>query len=347
VLLFHLERPADARPFLPQGWVGVDLFFVLSGFLITGLLLDGKGEPGQLKHFYARRVLRIFPLYYTVLAIVFLGMPALAREGAEAYPASHAPAYLLYVQNLVLPLIEPGGGVPVTLSHTWSLAIEEQFYLVWPWLVLLLPRRWLAGLLVLVLVAAPLARHSVLSETPRHWYAYWFVYKNTLLHVDGLAAGSLLAIAARGLSERALRAGSLALALTALPATLWLLHALTRGGVLHYPYEATSPLVGSALFTGLALGFAGVLGVALTVRSRPLDVALTNRPAVWLGRVSYGVYVFHFPVFLALRSRGLHPLVPVAATLLVAALSWRFLEQPFLRLKARFPSAADARPADS
>jgi len=345
VLLFHLEHPesTSSRPLFSAGWIGVDLFFVLSGFLITGILLDGKGARGQLKSFYARRVLRIFPLYYATLALVFFAVPALVDDADFAYAPSERPYYFLYVQNLFLRMFGEASGV--ALGHTWSLAIEEQFYLVWPWLVVLLPRRLLGWLLVLVIVASPLVRYGILVERPRSQDAYWLVYRHTLLHVDGLAVGCLGAVALRGFRPRRelvqrVSAGALVLGL---PFAAWILYEVQARGIHHFPYTPTTPLTAALLYSCLAVGFGGVLGLALSVRSRTADLVLANPLVVYVGKISYGLYLIHFPVVVGLRQSVDSPLAALGLTLGLAVLSWHALERPFLQLKARFPSPAAER----
>src|SRR5215471_6016982 len=122
----HLEH------LFANGWMGVDLFFVLSGFLITGILVDTKHSEGYLKNFYARRCLRIWPLYYSLLFFMFIVVPFVHPLVGQTIFDRSSPcwAYPLFLQNFLVP--PPAAGV---LSFTWSLAIEEQFYLVWPWVV--------------------------------------------------------------------------------------------------------------------------------------------------------------------------------------------------------------------
>ena len=339
VLLFHLEWSLGSGPVLTSGWAGVDLFFVLSGFLITGILLETRDQPHRIRNFFARRVLRIFPLYYFVLFLLFVVAPFFTTDPSILYPNEDKPFYLLYVHNLFLPLIKVNEVYSVYLSHTWSLAIEEQYYLVWPWLVLFLPRRLLVTLQALVLVAAPIARYQLLAANPGAWTEYWLVYRNTLLHIDGLAIGSLLAflVRSKAATKRTVRNVSAVLALVALPYAFWMLNQLrVELGITHYPYMPTNPWIGASTFTILSVGFCGLLGVVLTQRSRILDWILGNPVSVWIGSISYGLYVYHFPVFLALRPYELHPLLALAATFGVAALSWYLLEKPFLKLKSRF-----------
>ncbi len=136
-----------------SGWCGVDLFFVLSGFLITGILHDARRGPGYFRNFYMRRVLRIFPLYYGVLAALFLAYPLLAGSHQRfAALAEHQPWLWLYAQNF--KVILSGDWVPCGMNHFWSLAVEEQFYLFWPFVVFACRRRTLLHVSVALVVLA-------------------------------------------------------------------------------------------------------------------------------------------------------------------------------------------------
>ena len=132
VMLYHLHKDVPAlhlHTLFRHGWVGVDLFFVLSGFLITGILVESKDSPRYLRNFYARRILRIWPLYFALLLVCFLLIPWVKPESARALKEACGPpfVYFLFLQNLFPTYVGIG---PLTI--TWSLAIEEQFYLFWP-----------------------------------------------------------------------------------------------------------------------------------------------------------------------------------------------------------------------
>lgn len=164
------------------GWTGVDLFFVLSGFLITGILLRDKERPHYFRNFYARRALRIFPLYYVVILLLLFVLP---RESATT--AAEKVPYFLYLQNFAW--LWPGEAHPdIARTITWSLAVEEQFYLVWPAVVLLLSRRALLRLCVVMIAVAIALRFVLLAAgVPT-------VYFLTPCRFDALAAGACLAL---------------------------------------------------------------------------------------------------------------------------------------------------------
>ena len=180
---------------LGAGWAGVELFFVLSGFFITGILLalkDGRG--GYFGTFYSRRVLRIFPLYFVFLIMMLIALPAIgAFGGSELERLRDAgPWQLLFAQNIWILAADAQSVNPYGTVHLWSLAVEEQFYLVWPLAVLLLGKRGLVALCVALVVMSPLLRLAMLS-TDAHPFA---VYVFSPVRADALAVGALLAVIA-------------------------------------------------------------------------------------------------------------------------------------------------------
>src|SRR5512137_2924489 len=271
VLAFHLlhvdgEGGTLERAILGatrSGWAGVDLFFVLSGFLITGILLDARGGPGYFRAFYARRVLRIFPLYYAYLAVLFLAVPALlpaldVRRETQGW-------LWTYLGN-VLFAREGGFQASPFTGHFWSLAVEEQFYLFWPFLVWLLPRRWLAAA-CLGLVAGAFALRFAIHRTTFNATA---AYVLTPARMDALAMGALVAIAAREPAwwPRVRRAAPWVLVASAAAiAAVWVHQGGLFGG---------DPVVQVWAFGPLAAGFAAVLVLAIADGASPLSRALSR-----------------------------------------------------------------------
>jgi len=174
-----------------NGWMGVDLFFVLSGFLITGILLDTKHSENYFKNFYVRRCLRIWPLYYSVILFMFVIVPFLRPSEAQAHAlferSSPWWSYLLFLQNF---LVSNPTGAAASLGVTWSLAIEEQFYIVWPWVVRYCSATQLRRIAVGVMCLSPALRLSVSVYGVD-------LYSNTFCRLDGLMAGALLALLVR------------------------------------------------------------------------------------------------------------------------------------------------------
>jgi peptidoglycan/LPS O-acetylase OafA/YrhL len=193
VLLFHFKDYLIGPEMLQGalglagylGWAGVDLFFVLSGFLITRILLAARSNEGYFSSFYTRRFFRIFPLYYAVLFLIFLG-PWSVIAGVLP-PVSDHVWYWTYLSNwsIMLKSANPQG-----VGHFWSLAVEEQFYMAWPLLVWWLDGRALFRVTVALCAAAPLWRIVLISK---HWDPEW-IYRNTFSRMDTLLVGAAVAI---------------------------------------------------------------------------------------------------------------------------------------------------------
>lgn len=188
-------------PIWGLGWAGVDLFFVLSGFLITGILLQQRGKPKYFSNFIARRILRIFPIYYLTLFVVFGLLP---RFDLSSPLVPDAPwSFWMYVQNWLEVGRVQTGFQSASLGHTWSLAIEEQFYLLFPAVVAFIPRaRMHAGFLILILVAT-LARLGVVLTGVEGFEVYSMVHFSLLTRIDALVMGALLALARSEAREQA------------------------------------------------------------------------------------------------------------------------------------------------
>lgn len=318
--------------FAEYGWAGVNLFFVLSGFLITGIIIEGREDAHFFRNFYARRALRIWPVYVLLLLLNYILVPCLLEH--NPYHAwqitSTAPwlYYALFVQNL-FALALPG-----PIGPTWSLAIEEQFYLAWAPIGRRLSLRHLAIVLATVFVASPVIRACNTGLlTPTH----------TLIHLDGLAIGSLIAVLLRMdiFSQPAWR--KLGLAGIAL--------GLFGVGLMLFRGTAFAD-------TFLALGFGGMLIAALV--SEPGSSLYARVLCLWplksIGTVSYGLYMTHILIFTVIGSFELRMLrygawgnLAVVVTRIVlslgfAALLWVGFEKPILRLKRRFESPPKAQP---
>jgi peptidoglycan/LPS O-acetylase OafA/YrhL len=346
VIAVHLSR---------FGWIGVDLFFVLSGYLITGILFDTKGGPGYFRNFYARRVLRIFPLYYAVLFVVFVIVPHTHLATADQLRRLHQQRwyYWLYMANLGTMI---HGNTAFNTGHFWSLAVEEQFYLIWPLVVLLFDRRRLIGVCLVVMAASFVLRAVWLF----HGLSSTWVYEGTPFRVDGLAVGAMVALimrrpgGAEWLARWAWPVGRVALPLgVALVAWFEMTHTTAGNfGVQVFGYPA------------LAFGFGALLVRCLDARPESrLARTFDSRSMRFLGRYSYAVYVLHPFVLLFLNEMvpwtftpplvlGSHvpvgilviPLVTLI-TLPLALLSWNLLEKRFLALKRYFPYSREVRQA--
>jgi peptidoglycan/LPS O-acetylase OafA/YrhL len=331
------------------GWMGVDLFFVLSGFLITGILLDIKGTPKFFKNFYGRRALRILPLFYGTLLVATVLLPlayALGpwhnALGKYTHDLVHNQAWVwLYAQNFkqaTEPHTLPG------LGHLWSLAIEEQFYLVWPLVVFLVPAKRLLRVAVLASLAVALLRIGLAAGGSEPWA----IRQWTFTRVDTLMLGAVAAIIVRNPALRAkvrpfvrpvLMAGVLFLVVAA----------IVKG-----PLRQESVFMVDAIYPAGAITFAALMVALCDSGNRFLE----NRWLRMVGFYSYAMYVFHWPIaqaYIALWKRlgvtaaitrhGTGTLIPwsllqftavALSTLLAAMISWRFWESRWLRLKERF-----------
>jgi len=324
------------------GWSGVDLFFVLSGFLIGGILLDARDSASYFKTFYMRRFFRIIPIYYawilTYILIVSVAGAALgARYGSEAItkPGFAIYGHFLFLQNLaVIPFV--GLAKPWFIS-LWSLAVEEQFYLVSPLVVRLFSRRNLGVFLVTVIVGAPLLRVALLRGTHIHGQ---LVYVLMPCRADSLAVGMLAALLWREphfrkwlSSNTRILYGMLAV-LFAGVAALWKWSPLNASWAME-----------SVGFTCLAFFYVLTLLLALTTPGGPIARLARVRWLRELGRVSYCMYIIHSvvdavchallrrapPAISDWRSMGVTVLAGFV-TYAVAWLSWKFFEGPMLRL---------------
>ena len=308
------------------GWAGVNLFFVLSGFLITSILLESREKPRYFRNFYGRRVLRIWPVYVLVLAVVYLEAPwFIGPTVAQAIKAAPWLAYLFFVQNLFHLALPPA------IGPTWSLAIEEQYYFLWAPTVRLLKRPWM---LALVLAAALAASTAFRLANLR-----WMTPTHTLIHLDGIAWGSLLAL---GLHTLRLRRRT------------WLLMGLSG---LAAGFVAAGTVAGGTAFldSALAVGFAGAVlaAIASTGARSPLHAALGRGPLAFYGRISYGLYMIHIAVFiffgwfdLRMDRYGMAGNLAVvafrlAASTAAAAVLWYGFESQILKLKRYFQRTSE------
>jgi peptidoglycan/LPS O-acetylase OafA/YrhL len=340
---WHHWMPRRWHAGIHWGALGVDLFFVLSGFLITGILLgcrrhheEGVQSVGfTARRFYARRFLRIFPLYYAVLAVATL---ALSLE-----PGIKASLWT-YTFNVYGGLRGELSGSLV--SHFWSLSVEEQFYLAWPWVILLVPRRALTAVIAGTIAVGPLSRVALLlAGAP-----YDAMRMATTSCLDLLAGGALFAWWVEREGLEAVRRGALARAASwiGLPLFLWGLAIQwgRRDGA-----ERATALEVLVVYTRWPLFAWLVLAAAAGMRGA-FGRLLESRPLVYLGKISYGVYVLHaFALVLdRVGVRSWPPLARLVAysafTLVMAALSWHLFESRINAWKERFPYRVDRAPVD-
>lgn len=335
-----------------QGGVGVYLFFSLSGFLITSLALAEIGRTGQfsLRGFYARRALRLFPAMVALVAVGNLaawllpeGIGGGVRTWWDSIPA------LFYYANWARafgPADELG-----IYAHTWSLSIEEQFYLVWPLAIMvalwLRSTRVIAGVAVLGCLGAVVARLLVGVEDPSDPLAR--VYNGTDTNADHLLYGCLLAVAVHRANRRGDMAGLRRIANIA----FWPAFAVLCGAWVLTRMSFTEPTAFYAIaITAIAMSCTAVVAkVFLSPVTDPLNRLLTQPAMLWIGVRSYGIYLWHWPVFILLGrawdgSGYILAVVEVGASFIVAAMSYRYIERPFLRLKDRTRSRHTVKETD-
>ena len=329
-----------AYHFLPSfsfAWVGVDLFFVLSGFLITGKLMESVGSAHYFRKFYAKRIKRILPLYFSVLLVFFIVIPQLFPSFVTS--SWHALVDKQFYYWLLTANIDDAvHGFPanVSLVHFWSLACEAQFYLAWPWVIYFLYRRLslLLAVLLFCVVGALLCRLYL-----GHFLNLLPVYTYVLLpcRMDAFAIGAVVYLAAQKQMLNKYVTG------LALLAALLLLSATGFSIMQQMPWHFGQPLVYHVGFTLNALFWGCVLGITLAGRKNSWKGLLESRPLVFAGKYSYGMYVLHLPVYFLLArlaglAAGTEKTLPMAglALLVTCVCSWgsyHLLEKRFLTLK--------------
>lgn len=313
---------------LPLFWMGVDLFFILSGFLITGILISRKQAPlgSYLGHFYQRRARRILPPYLTLMILVTLIF------GLNSW--IHQWYYYFFLMNVIraFSLHEPK-----VLVVLWSLAVEEQFYLVWPFVIRFFTEKRILILAASLLLITPLLRWVC---TP-FFQLDWAIYALTPFRMDCLAAGAVLAVIAKRRPEWLPRFGLYGLILTALSlgGLLWL-------GAHGYTTEGNTQVGNTFIYCFTLWTCFGIMTWALSGR---FVTVLKLRPVVYIGRISYTIYLTHLlALWICSRFIPNHPLAVAAAAILViafASLSWFVMEKPLLEGRLKPTPASVAVPS--
>lgn len=334
------------------GWIGVDLFFVLSGFLITGILYDTREQPCYFSAFYARRALRIFPLYYAVLALVFCLLPVMSEAigGRMLVLKANQAWFWTYLINWRIAAVGHFNAIPG--GYFWSLAVEEQFYLVWPALVLLCGRsifQLSAFLFALAIVLRPFLYALGVTTTA--------LYVMTITHLDGLVVGAMLAVYLR---TRTLTDSTLhwfKISAGAALAGVALVFFLERSCYFYTPGAAT------IVYPLLAVFFGWILTSALRTDHAPFVRCLVEGSVIRsFGKYSYALYLIHHPIGTLVERHIFNPvshtiagsvlpamfLYALLCTILcwlAAITSWNLYERHFLRLKHYFPYRRATSPA--
>jgi peptidoglycan/LPS O-acetylase OafA/YrhL len=334
-----------------MGWIGVDLFFVLSGFLITGILCDSRESPHYFRVFYGRRTVRIFPLYYAALTIFFLIGPfVMAHIYRPALADMQSGTTVkLFAWTYLLNWYEGFKGwtaVAHPLQHFWSLSVEEQFYLIWPFLVLKLARRRLMGVCV-GLMGVALALRAVM-----YWLHHPFAaYLWTICRADSLAVGAIVALAARDSGDWELfLKWARRLALPALGAVI-------LGRVLNPrctvgPGDTPTFFMNTFELTLAGIFFAACIALAVASHRENLGHRLLASPFLrFFGKYSYCLYICHLPIIVIFAKAGLNrahlvgklhsellsvlvvDAVAFAVSIMIAFASWHLYEKQWLKLK--------------
>lgn len=328
---FGGQGPEWIRQASVAGQTGVDLFFVLSGFLITRILLETAGSKGYFRAFYGRRVLRIFPLYFVFLGLYFFLLPRVLGRDTPDFMAQVWSWCFLENVGQTFPTLGSQGP-----AHYWSLAVEEHFYLVWPFIVASFSRRTLLRIIVAVLVLSPVLRFVVAS----HGQSVFFL---TPTRLDGLSLGAGLAILlARPAGAPAwllplARTVFLVLPLVLLP--LFVVYSGSHGALLQAFKHSL-----------ISLFYAGFVALCLVDDGMvPIRRLLELRWLRWIGSISFGLYVFHPACYDVIAH--FFPGVPIlqgialafGLSVFCAWVSFRFMESPFLSMKRYFTVSTDHR----
>jgi peptidoglycan/LPS O-acetylase OafA/YrhL len=324
---------------IPYLWLGVDIFFVLSGFLITGILINKKPVKGnsrmtEIKNFFVRRVLRLFPAYY--LMIIFF-WAAFKYANLYIWNNDFNPFFFFYIPNWYFYLHPTVGNG--SFNHIWSLGVEEQFYLVWPWIILFLPLKWLKYTFACIIALSIVLRYSFAG-----------IPKFSMLpfaNFHTLGAGALLAyyfyIEPRNPIFKWMDKHR---------EKLFIILSILLVAVLYFKIPFVTGILADVLVPAGA-----ALLVLCSVRgwSFPGRIIAGNKAVQYIGRISYGIYLYHMPVpdtIKAIASHfgvninyALHPYLWLITffgiTFIIAYFSYRFIEMPFLKLKSRFVGKQD------
>ena len=338
VVVYHLF------PFFHQylffGWMAMDIFFVLSGFLITDILMNTLDENNGLKHFYMRRILRVFPLYYLALIVFLVILPRF--EGLSTsfdYYTANSAWFWLFLQNWLL-IFYPSS-TDSALNHLWSMAVEEQFYLLWPLLVALVrkPRRLLAILIVLLIAFSAFRFVLWIRQIEQLSYFSFF----TFTRFDGIIIGCMVGLLQK--INPAFIGKNIAAIVFSFAAFNFLFYFLN----LHY--KGSFPYLGLLGFSTFSMLF-GLLVYDIIHRQTKIITWIFDQSfLIFLGRISYGTYLFHWPLYLLLNgyvatwalrtfpdlpSHIFSSVILTLLSFLTGYLSYRFYEIHFLRMKKHF-----------
>lgn len=335
VISAHCFPSTITRPF----WVAMDLFFVMSGFLITGILLDTRSSPQYYRNYLTRRLLRVFPLYYFVLFLSFLIIPWMIPHfmGPDYdYYLHHQVWFWLYGQNWLFSIT----GFPHNHSmvHFWSLAVEEQFYLFWPFLVKIFPPKKLLRVCIGIGLFSIYFRMSLGFKLG---FIEPYRYMATLSRMDSISIGAIIAILIR-CNKKWLEKYASFVAFGSLVIVII--------GIIHY--KSANFLAVPAIYTFVDFIAGCVLLYSLSIH-KPWLIRFGENPAFrFLGKYSYGIYIYHYIIFNILYyhvqpsfiryfghywiAETLIGILTFSLAVFVSLISFKYFESPFLKLKKYF-----------
>ncbi len=339
VITFHYWGNYSVFSF---GWSGVDLFFVLSGYLITSRLIDTQKHEHALRNFYFNRALRILPVYYATLILFYIAFNFFVKSSdffAFKFYNQHWPGFTFFFQNWILTYSEGTRGN--FLEHFWSLAIEEQFYILWPFFLFAFwQKKYFYKLILILLLAIILMRTFVFFQYPeRADYRHYFY--NTFFRMDGFIIGGCLF-----LFQRAKRTSYItSISLVSL--------ILLAGGILFFKSaDLANPVIGTIGYTLIALMFAGLIYKSCNQSSEFLSTVFNYKWIKFTGKISYGLYIYHWLVLQILVTKiktlliksdylsnsfaqFLSLVICLAISFIISTLSYYFFELYFLKHKIR------------
>ena len=322
------------------GWLGVDLFFVLSGFLITKILVSTLQHPNFLRQFFIRRTLRIFPVYYLVLVIFLIIFPTLHFNiPGLPYFLNNQIWLWTYLQNWLFIVKPPGNNL--LLTHLWSLAVEEQFYLVWPFVILIIKRVKVLFVFMLALLVTLIALRYFLWIFKIENFSYFNLY--TFSRIDGICIGSMLALL-RIFNKNGLKKFTPVIVFT-----------LAGFNFLFYFFnektQSTLPFMAIVGYTTFAVLFALLVNEGVEEKSKVINIIFNNKILKFFGTISYSLYVFHWPLHLLMVPHIMKWLIEsinnqiyvliisasltTLASILLSILSYHYFERYFIRFKGK------------
>lgn len=322
VIIYHFLPSFHLGKF-SFGWAGVDVFFVISGYLITAILLEQKNNISNkiliIKNFIIKRALRLFPTYYLLITFFLL---LSIFFGLYVWRPGNAIYYFTYTQNF---LVFAKGGQGTQVNHLWTLAVEEQFYLIWPWILIYVPNKWLIRALLIIIP------FSLLFKS---FSGFEYLRMLTFVHLDTLGGGALIALLLKEKGEQFfLQINKARMAIIFISLAILIFEAFY-----YVPYifiVIATLILSSSLLIGCYYNFNGFFGRIL------------NLPQLkYLGKISYGLYLYHQAVsyflilFVFKMHLSIHGLIlfflSIILTIIVAHLSYNYIEKRFLNLKLKF-----------